>query len=122
MYFSQPIISIFYFTDSPFMQHVVSGYSIILMTYIYIYTCTHTPGLPPGFFLVVQHHLDSLVHHLDHNETQLCTPMAQSKAMNGYGAVCYSAYVSKGLHRRYLVGLCIVVVFVGWMDSLNVFN
>ena len=33
--------------------------------------CVHAPGFSLGFFRVVQHHLDYLVHHLDHNRMQL---------------------------------------------------
>ena len=34
-------------------------------------------GFSLGFFWVVQHHLDYLVHHLDYNGMQLCTTWIQ---------------------------------------------
>ena len=46
---------------------------------------TIAPGFSLGFFQVVQHHLDCLVHHLDHNGMQLCTTWVQSKVNAGYG-------------------------------------
>ena len=48
-----------------------------------------------GFFSVVQHPLDCLVHHLDHDGMQLCITWVQRKVMPGYGQICYSC-VSKG--------------------------
>ena len=57
-----------------------------------------TSGFSLGFFWVVQHHLDCLVHHLDHNRMQLCTTWVQSKVMEGYSQLCYS-YVNKACTR-----------------------
>ena len=50
-----------------------------------------------GFFWVVQQHLKSLVHHLDHNGMQLRTNWVQSKVMDGFGQIYYSCTVEPEL-------------------------
>ena len=78
---------------------------------VYMFRSICWPGFLLGFFRVVQHYLDCLVHHLDHNGMQLWTTWVQSKVMDGYSQICYS-YVSKGC-TTHQVELCIVVAFVG---------
>ena len=76
-------------------------------------------GFLLGFFRVVQRHLDCLVHHLDHNSMQLCTTWIQSEVWMAMVQLLLTL-CKQGMPHRHQVELCIVVVFVGWMDSLYV--
>ena len=82
----------------------------------------YVTGFSLVFFPVVQHHLDCLVHHLDHNGIQLCTTCVQGKSythVDGCGQICYSCVYKQRMHHRHREELCIVVVFVGWMHSIK---